>query len=47
MPDALRSPSINILNDNEGMGLSVLKNQIILNPRYKVVFEDTFDELVE
>ena len=47
MPNALHAPSINVLNDIKCAGSPMFKNQVILNPRHKVVFKDTFDELVE
>ncbi len=47
MPNALHAPPIDVLNNIKSIGFPMLKNQIFLNPRYKVIFEDAFDKLVE
>ncbi len=47
MLNTLHTPPINVLNDIECMGFPVLKNQVFLNPWHEMVFENTFDKLVE
>jgi hypothetical protein len=47
LANKLSRPSVNVLNNLQHVGLSMLQSQILLHPCYKMVLECAFNKLME